>query len=65
MWSFFSFRTPEVRSKLAREGKKYTNNWDKGVMRRKAVLQIPKASASTGGKKHKIGIKSASLLINT
>lgn len=55
----------EIQSKLAREVKKYTNNWDKGVTRRKGVLQIHKASASTGGRKHKIGIKSASLIINT
>lgn len=39
------------------------NNWDKGVTTRKGVLQTHEASA--GGRKHKIGIKSASLIINT
>jgi len=55
----------EIQSKLARAVKKYASNWDKGVTRRKGVLQIHKASAPTAGRKHKIGIKSTSLIINT
>lgn len=61
----FSFMAVEIQSKLVRKVKKYANSWDKEVTGRKGVLQIHKASASTGGRKHKIGIKSASLIINT